>query len=265
VSGAPFEALGVFGLVWAGIFGLLVGSFVNVLIHRLPRDESLVRPGSHCPACGAPIGALENVPVVSYLALGGRCRSCRAPISPRYPLVELANALLWIASYRAAPSWADFAAGAILSSLCLALAWIDADFQILPDVLTLPGTAAGLALAFLVRRLAFRDAALGAALGGGGLFLLGWLWSRLRRVEAMGLGDVKMLAMLGAFLGPAGVLAAVFFASILGSLAGLVLILARRGSLKSAIPFGVFLAIGGVAAYFFAPPLLDRYRALWPA
>ena len=224
-----------------------------------------MRPGSHCPACGAPIGPLENVPVLSYLALRGRCRACRAPISPRYPLVELANALLWVACFRRAPSWADFAAGALLSTLCLALAWIDADFQILPDVLTLPGLGAGLALSFFRGAPSPRQAALGALLGGGGLFLLGWVWSRLRRVDAMGLGDVKMLAMMGAFLGPAGMLAAVFFASVIGSLAGAVLILSRRGSLKTAIPFGVFLAIGAVAAWFFAAPLVDRYRALWPA
>ena len=265
MTASPFEALGGFGLAWAAIFGLLVGSFVNVLIHRLPRDESLVRPGSHCPACGAPIRPLENVPLVSWIALRGRCRACHARISVRYPVVELANALLWTASFRRAPSWADFAAGAIFFSACLVLAWIDYDFQILPDAVTIPVLAAGLALSFVTRAPGPRRAVLGALVGGGGLWALGWIWSRLRRVDAMGLGDVKMLAMIGAFVGPTGVLASVFFASILGSLAGLALIAARRGGLRSALPFGVFLAIGGVAAYFFAAPLLDRYRALWPA
>ena len=265
MSAVPFEALGYFGLAWAGVFGLLVGSFLNVVIHRLPRDESLVRPGSHCPACGASIRPLENVPLLSWIALGGRCRACRAPISVRYPAVELANGVLWAASFRRAPGWADFAAGAIFFSASLALAWIDYDFQILPDAITIPTLAAGLALSFLTHAPGPRRAVLGALVGGGGLWLLGWLWSRLRKVDAMGLGDVKMLAMIGAFVGPAGVLAAVFFASILGSLAGLLLIAARRGNLRSALPFGVFLAIGGVGAYFFAAPLLDRYRALWPS
>jgi leader peptidase (prepilin peptidase)/N-methyltransferase len=259
----PAAAYGVFGVASAGVLGLLVGSFLNVLIHRLPREESIVRPGSHCPACGAPVRPFDNLPVVSWLLLRGRCRDCRARISPRYPAVELANGVLWSASFLRAPSWADFGSAALLSSACLALAWIDADVRLLPDAITLPGIAAGLALSFgSVERTPW-SAALGAALGAGSLFLLGWLWEKFRKVEAMGLGDVKMLGMVGAFLGPGGVFLTVLFGSLLGSLVGIVLLASRKGGLKTALPFGVFLAMGAVAALFFGTPILDRYRMLF--
>ncbi len=264
-SPAPIDALGVFGLFWSGVFGLLVGSFVNVLIHRLPREESVVRPGSHCPACGGAIRPLDNIPVLSWLLLAGRCRCCRAPISPRYPLVELSNGALWVAAFWRAPSWGDFASGALLCSACLALGWIDADFQILPDAITLPGIAAGLGLSFLSVERTPLQALLGAALGGGGLWLLGAVWGLIRRnPDVMGFGDVKMLAMVGAFVGPWGVFLTVLFGSVLGSLLGGILILFRRGSLATALPFGVFLAVGAVASYFFGAPLLSAYRSLWP-
>jgi leader peptidase (prepilin peptidase)/N-methyltransferase len=250
--------------VCAALFGLLVGSFVNVLIHRLPKEESIVRPGSRCPSCGAPVRALDNVPVLSWLLLRGRCRACRAPISVRYPIVELSNGFLWAASFWRAPSWGDFASGALLSSSCIALAWIDADVRLLPDVITLPGIAAGLALSFVSLERTPLEAAIGAAVGAGALFLLGWLWEKLRKVEAMGLGDVKMLGMVGAFLGLPGVFLTVLFASLLGSLVGLGLIAARRGSLATALPFGVFLAMGAVASLFFGAPLFERYRLLFP-
>jgi leader peptidase (prepilin peptidase) / N-methyltransferase len=260
----PLAALGGFGLASAGLFGLLVGSFLNVLIHRLPREESIVRPGSHCPACGAPVRPLDNVPVLSWLLLRGRCRVCRAPISARYPLVELSNGMLWVAAFATAPTWADFVSDALLCSACLALAWIDADFQLLPDAITLPGIVVGLALSFFSRERTPRQAFLGAAVGVGALYFLGWAWSKLRNVDAMGLGDVKMLGMVGAFLGPWGVFLTVFCGSVLGSLVGLVLVVARRGSLRTAIPFGVFLAIGAVATSFFGSAFLREYRALWP-
>ena len=256
---------GAFGALAAALFGLLVGSFANVLIHRLPRDESIVRPGSRCPACGTPIRPFDNVPVISWLALRGRCRACRAPISPRYPLTELGNAALWAAAFAAAPSWADFFSGALLCTACLALAWIDADVQLLPDAITLPCLVAGLALSFLSVQRTPRQALLGAAIGAGALFALGWLWSRLRHVEAMGLGDVKMLGMIGAFLGPWGVFLSVLIGSLLGSVAGVTLILARKGGLRTALPFGVFLAIGAVAALFAGGPLSAAYRSLWPS
>jgi len=255
--GSPFFVVAVF------LFGLVVGSFVNVLIHRLPRGESVVFPGSHCPACGAPIRPYDNVPVLSWLVLRGRCRVCRAPIAVRYPVIELANGLLWVGAFLRAPGWGDFASGAFLCSACLALLVIDAEFRILPDRITLTGIAAGIALSVFSRERTPLSSIAGAALGAGGLYLLAWTWEKLRKVEAMGMGDVKMLGMIGALLGPSGVVITVLLASVAGSLVGLVLVLAKRGSLQTALPFGVFLALGAIATLFFGPVFVELYRSGW--
>jgi leader peptidase (prepilin peptidase)/N-methyltransferase len=236
---------------------------LNVLVHRLPRGESIATPGSHCPACGAPVRPHDNVPVLSWIVLRGRCRDCRAPISLRYPALELANGLLWTLVFLRARDWGEFASGALLASACLALFAIDAEFQLLPDWITLPALAGGLALSFVSSTRTPLGAAAGAALGGGGLWLVAFLYRRIAGQEGMGLGDVKMLAMIGAFLGPAGVVVTILLASVSGSIVGLALIAAGRGDRRMRLPFGVFLAIGAVAAFFFAEALLDRYQALW--
>ena len=260
----PFAVYGVFGCVAAGVFGLVVGSFVNVLVHRLPRGESVVLPPSHCPACGARILARDNIPLVSWLLLGGRCRVCGARISARYPMLEMVNGALWVFVFLEAATWPDFAAGAFFVSACLALAAIDAEFQILPDRITLTGVACGLLLSFFSKTRTPGSALIGAALGGGGLYLVAFLYEKIAGQEGMGLGDVKMLSMIGAFLGPAGVLVSVLIASLTGSAVGLAAIAAGGGDRKMRLPFGVFLAAGGVAAFFFGDWLLGRYRSLWP-
>ncbi len=252
------------GYALAGVLGLIVGSFLNVVIHRLPDEKSVVTPPSSCPSCGARIAPWDNVPVVSWIWLRGRCRRCRAPISVRYPLVELSNGVLWALVLRAAPSWGDAATGAFLASACLALLAIDYDHQILPDAITLPGIAVGLALAFLSARRTPLEAVLGALLGAGGLFLLAFIYEKIAGQEGMGLGDVKMLGMIGALLGPAGVVVTILLASVSGSVVGIAVILARGGGGKTKLPFGVFLALGAVAAWFFGDPLVARYRAMWP-
>jgi leader peptidase (prepilin peptidase)/N-methyltransferase len=260
----PIAALGTLGLVAAGLIGLVVGSFLNVVVYRLPREESIAFPGSRCPRCGKAIAAYDNIPVLSWILLAGRCRTCRAPIAARYPMLELANAILWVLVFRVAPCWGDFLTGAFLCSAGLALSAIDADFQILPDAITLPGTVVGLALSFFSLRRTPVQAALGAALGAGGLWLLAYLYEKIAGQEGMGLGDVKMLGMIGALLGPIGVLATIFAASISGSVIGVGLMLARGSDGKMRLPFGVFLALGAIASWFFADPLFARYRALWP-
>jgi leader peptidase (prepilin peptidase)/N-methyltransferase len=257
---ALFLEYGAAGAVAVFLFGLVAGSFVNVVIHRFPRGESVVFPSSHCPACGARIRAFDNVPLVSWLILRGRCRDCRAPISARYPLVELANGILWVAAFVRAPGWADFASGAFLCSACLALLAIDAEFRILPDRITLTGIVVGLALSFFSRARTPLSAVVGAVLGAGGLWLLAFVWEKARKVEGMGMGDVKMLGMIGALLGASGVVVSVLLASVAGSLVGLALVAARRGSLKTALPFGVFLALGAVASLFWGPELVELYR-----
>jgi leader peptidase (prepilin peptidase)/N-methyltransferase len=251
-------------VVFTAVLGLLIGSFLNVVIHRLPIGESVVSPPSRCPSCGTRIGPADNVPVLSWIFLGGRCRSCRARIPVRYPIVELTNAILWVLVLRAAPSWGDAATGAFLVSSCVALLAIDYDHQLLPDWITLPGIAVGLALSFVSVRRTPLEALLGAALGAGGLFLLAFTYEKIAGQEGMGLGDVKMLGMIGALLGPAGVVVTVLLGSISGSLVGLSLIVARGGSAKTKLPFGVFLALGAIAAWFFGDPLVARYRALFP-
>jgi leader peptidase (prepilin peptidase)/N-methyltransferase len=260
----PVAALGTFGLIAAALLGLVVGSFLNVVAHRLPRGESLAFPGSRCPACGTAIAAYDNIPVLSWLLLRGRCRACRAPIGIRYPALELGNAALWLLVFRYAPTWSDVVSGAFLCSAGLALLAIDADFQILPDVITLPGIALGLVLAFGSLRRTPLEAALGAALGAGGLYLLAFLYEKIAGQEGMGLGDVKMLGMIGALLGPVGVLVTIMAASLSGSVVGVVLMVARGSDGKMRLPFGVFLALGAIGAWFFADPLFSRYRALWP-
>jgi len=247
--------------VFAAISGLLVGSFLNVCIHRIPRGRSIVFPGSRCPACGAPIRARDNVPVLSWVLLAGKCRDCRAPIAARYPAIELANAILWTFAARNAASVADFAAAAVFFSACLALIFIDFDFQILPDAITLPLAAAGVAFSLFSGRLSWRSSVLGLAAGAGVLWAVAFTYEKLTRREGMGLGDVKMLGAIGAFTGPAGVLFTVLFASLAGSVVGVALMF-RGGDWKTRLPFGVFLGIAGIAAYFWARPVWEWYRGL---
>jgi len=245
------------------LLGLVVGSFANVCIHRLPRRESVVSPPSRCPACGALIQARDNVPVLGWLLLRGRCRACRAPISWRYPVVEAANGLLWLALAAIdGPQPSTFVAMALVTAL-LVLGLIDLDHQILPDVITLPGIAVGLGASFLpgsgVRPLAAAAAAAG-----------GWLafaavakaYERTRGVEGLGQGDWKMAAMLGAFFGWQGMLLAVLLASVAGTVVGLGAVALRGRDMKYALPLGTFLAAGGITVVFFGDEVLSWYRGL---
>jgi leader peptidase (prepilin peptidase)/N-methyltransferase len=248
--------------VYAALFGLIVGSYLNVVIHRLPRGISTVLPRSRCPSCDAPIRARDNLPVLSWLLLRGRCRSCGALIAWRYPLVEAMTAALFVgAMERFGPSF-EAAVAALFGSLLVALALIDVEHYILPDRLTLPGIAAGLALQPWLDWGGLVPALVGAALGAGILLALWGGWYLLRGEEGMGLGDVKMLAMVGAFLGWKGVLVTLFFASLAGALVGLGLIAARRGGMKTRLPFGTFLAAGAVVALFWGPALAEAYLRL---
>ena len=201
---------------------------------------------------------------LSWLLLKARCRDCRAPISPRYPAVELTNGALWSLCYLRAPSYPDFLSSALLVFACVALLLIDAEFQILPDAITLTGIAAGIGLSFVSAVRTPVSAFLGAALGAGGLWLIAFVYEKAAGREGLGLGDVKMLGMVGAFLGPSGVVVTVLLGSLLGSAVGLGLIAARRGNMQMALPFGVFLALGALAALFFGVPLIAHYRALFP-
>ena len=255
---------------YAAILGLIVGSYLNVVIYRLPLGISTVLPRSRCPACGAAIRAWDNVPVVSYLLLRGRCRACGAPISLRYPLIEGATGLLFLGCFlRFGVSWAAVA-GALFCALMVALAMIDFDHMILPDVLTWPGIAVGILVQPLIFRAwpgagpwrAMAGGAVGAAVGAGILLAVWGGWYLLRHEEGMGLGDVKMLAAIGAFLGWQGVLVSLFLGALSGAVVGLGLMAWRGGDLKSKLPFGTFLALGGLIALFAGEPIVAAYVRL---
>lgn len=245
--------------VAVGLLGLIVGSYLNVVIHRLPAGESTVLPASHCPNCGATLRAVDNLPLLSWVALRGRCRSCRAPISARYPLVELATGLAFAGAVaRFGPSRRAFVV-ALFAALLVALAGIDFEHYLLPDRITLPGLALGLVAQLLLPDGSLARGVAGALVGAGLLLVVAGAWELLRGVEGMGLGDVKMLAMLGALLGVRGVLVTLFVGTLLGSIAGLALVATRRGDFATKLPFGLFLAAGGMVALFAADWLAALY------
>lgn len=253
----------VIGAVAAAALGAVVGSFLNVVIHRVPRGESISFPPSRCPACGARIRARDNVPVLGYLVLRGRCRDCSAPISPRYPLVEGLMAGLALALWaRFGPS-PLFGVSFVLVAGLVAVTFIDLDHRIIPDSLSLGGVAAGFASSF-VTPVGWVDSLAGAALGGGVLLAVAGGYFLLTRREGMGLGDVKLLAAIGAFLGWRAVLFTVLVSSLTGSAVGLALAGLRNSGLKLEVPFGPFLAVGACAWVFAGPEAVEWYLGWMP-
>jgi leader peptidase (prepilin peptidase)/N-methyltransferase len=247
--------------VYAALLGLIVGSFANVCIHRLPLGASIVRPPSACPHCGSLIRAIDNIPLVSYALLLGRCRSCRAPISPRYPAVEAANGLayLWLA-LSLGPTPRTALAMAFFTAL-LVLGLIDLDHQILPDAITLPGIAFGVLAALALGGWRGAAASLASAAGG---FVVMWAVATVARwhygEEALGMGDWKMAAMMGAFLGWQKLLLAVLLGTAAGSIVGVALVVFRGVGGRHKLPLGTFLALGGMAALVAGEPILAWYR-----
>jgi leader peptidase (prepilin peptidase)/N-methyltransferase len=265
----------------AAVLGLIVGSFLNVVIHRLPRmlergwqaqcaelrgetlpeapPYNLVVPRSACPSCGHPIGAIENVPVLSWLALRGRCSACGTRISARYPLVELAAAVLAALAIAAfGPTWRGLAACGLLWTL-LALTFIDADTQLLPDDITLPLLWSGLLANLFGLFVPLPEAVIGAIAGYVSLWLVYWAFRLIRGKEGMGYGDFKLLAALGAWLGWKMLPAIVLISSAVGAVVGLALILAQGRSHATPLPFGPYLAIAGAIALFAGPRLVALY------
>lgn len=241
--------------------GLVVGSFANVCIHRLPRGQSVVRPPSRCPRCGKLIRFWHNVPVLGWLVLRGRCADCREPISIRYPLVEAANGLLWLALAAALGPVPRALVLMPLVTALLVLALVDLEHQILPDAITLPGVGLGLvATALPGWPVTLRDAAASAV--GGYLLLAATAFAAERYYgeEALGQGDWKLVAMLGAFLGARGALVAVFCGTLAGAVAGLLLVALRRGSRRMRLPLGTFLALSGVFTVFAGEAVLALYE-----
>lgn len=262
----PFFLLTLYALA----LGAIVGSFLNVVIFRFPAGESIVFPGSKCPRCQTPIKAYDNIPVLSWLILRGRCRACREPISALYPIIELANALFYVAIFlRTGVSWSFLPLAAIVS-MTIVLIFIDLDIQILPDVVDLPGIAVGLVIGWMalgadsemMLSASLRDSVLGAVLGGGLLWGIALVYRGIRGFEGMGLGDVKMLAMVGAVVGWEPIIPLLFLASIMGATVGIAFGALKRGGMQLALPFGVFLGIATLVVMFFGPTLLEWYGTI---
>jgi len=244
----------------AFVFGLCIGSFLNVCIYRLPLSKSIVHPRSACPNCGHPIRACDNIPVASYLMLRGRCRDCGVRIPVRYPLVELlSGAFAAMAVLKFGVGWQGLLMYGVIAAL-LVITFIDIDHRIIPDLITLPGIPIGVAASFCgLTHVSLLESLIGVLAGGGSLFLVAWGYQLITKREGMGGGDIKLLAMIGAFFGWQGVLFTIFVASLSGSLAGLALILRSHGGMKLAVPFGPFLAVGALGYLFIGPEVMDWY------
>ena len=247
------------GLLFLGLLGLVIGSFLNVCIGRLPAGESVVSPGSRCPSCKKPIAWYDNLPVLSYLILGGRCRNCSARISWRYPLTEMATGVLFVVQGLA---WGDdlpmLASRLVFTSMLIVLFGTDIETQRLPNVITLPGIIVGFVFSVFVPP-GLIDCLIGAALGAAILGLIRWGWKRATGVEGMGLGDVKMIAMIGAFLGWRQVWVVLFLSSVVGAVIGIALTVAGGKTMQSRLPFGTFLALAALIASLVGSQLLAWY------
>jgi leader peptidase (prepilin peptidase) / N-methyltransferase len=262
----------VFFLLTVFALGAIIGSFLNVVIHRYPREESIVFPPSHCPHCATNIKPYDNVPILAWLWLRGRCRACHGPIDARYPLVELANALFYVAVFQRTGLTIGFVPIAALVSMTIVLIYIDLDIQILPDVIDLPGVAIGLLIGAthmgalypeLMLSATLLDSVAGALAGGGTLLAIALLYKLVRKVEGMGLGDVKMMAMLGATLGWMPIFPLLVLASVGGTLAGIVVAVKSAKGMQVALPFGVFLGLAALVIVFFGSTLTEWYLALY--
>lgn len=248
--------------VWVAALGLVIGSFLNVLIYRLPRDESPWRGRSHCTRCGRTVRWYENVPVVSWLLLRRRCAGCRTPISWRYPAVEIATAALAVVCARHFGFGGPAAAYFLFLSTLLAIAWIDWQHMIIPDELSLGLLVLGLVLSATILPQGFWRALLGVAAGAGFIWAVAAAYKATRGVEGMGFGDVKLAGMIGAFLGPFQVLLTIFVAAVLGSLYGVLVVARRGGGRRSMVAFGTFLAAGAALCLFFGEELRHWYAGL---
>jgi leader peptidase (prepilin peptidase)/N-methyltransferase len=275
----PAPLIGVFVF----LFGLIIGSFLNVCILRIPTGKSIVMPASACPKCGSAIRAYDNIPVISYLILRGKCRGCKSQISPMYPSVEFLTGLLFFACYYTFGLSVETLKWATFSAIMIVLVFTDLRERILPDVVNFTGFALGLVLSLFVKPtdgsalwianhifqfpppqlvLSLLDALLGATFGSGLLWLVSEAYFKLRGREGMGLGDVKMMLMTGAFLGAKRTLLTIMAGSILGSVIGIAVILARRKDADYELPFGTFLGAGALLVVFFGTPVVNWYQSL---
>ncbi len=266
------------------LFGLCIGSFLNVCIYRLPASRSLARPRSSCPKCGYMIRFYDNIPVISFLILRARCRKCGYPISFRYPLIEMLTGFLALSVYLKFGLTVEAIVYFIFLSSLVVVTFIDIDHQIIPNRISLPGIPIFFAASFLIPSVGFVESILGIVSGGGILFLVAWFYERVKKIEGMGFGDVKLLAMIGALVGWKGVLFTIASSSAAGTLTGVIIMVPKAISgirsatretgrdktspnffktvLKAKIPYGPFLALGAAIYVFFGPELIRWYFRL---
>jgi leader peptidase (prepilin peptidase)/N-methyltransferase len=246
-------------LVVAIIFGAIVGSFLNVCIIRLPKEESIITPGSHCPHCHTLIKFYDNIPLISFILLGGRCRHCKKRISVQYPIIEGVTAISsFCIFFRYGPSWSYLFYFSFVAAL-IVITVIDLYHQIIPDVISIPGIGVGLLSALIIPQITLFDSLMGVLLGGGSLFLVATVYHWLFKREGMGGGDVKLLAMIGAFLGWESVILTILSSSLIGSIIGIVMIVFKGKNFKYAIPFGPFLSLGAMITLFYKSEILSWY------
>ncbi len=241
------------------VFGLCIGSFLNVCIFRLPISKSVVRPRSMCPKCGYMIRSYDNIPVLSYLMLGGKCRQCREAISFRYPMVEIISGLFAVAAVYKFGLTPEAIVYYVFIACLLVITFIDIDHRIIPDMITLPGIPIFFLASFALPDMTYIDSLLGLLSGGGSLYLVAWTYQALAKKEGMGGGDIKLLAMMGVLIGWKGVLFTIFVSSLVGTLIGLAVMLYTRANMKLAVPFGPFLAVGAVSYIFFGNEIIAWY------
>jgi leader peptidase (prepilin peptidase)/N-methyltransferase len=245
------------------VFGLVWGSFLNVVIYRLPRGLSLLRPPSSCPHCGKQIKFYENIPILSYLVLRGKCGNCKANISPAYPLVEALTPFCFLLVYMQYSLSPHFFASCLFASALIVLGFIDYHHQILPDEITLSGLVLALLYTFFHDDLSLTQALLGAGVGAGFLLLVYGVYYLLRKKEGLGLGDVTMMLMIGAFLGWKQTLLTLILASIGGAIVGVFFIIFKKKDLQHALPFGTFLAPAAFVALLYGQQIIDAYLSLY--
>jgi len=241
------------------ILGLIVGSFSNVCIYRIPKNESIIYPASHCPKCNNPIKPVDNVPILSYILLKGRCRNCKNKISIQYPLVELLTGLIYLIIYLIYGLNIQTLIYIILSSALIIIAFIDLNEEIVPDVISLPGIVIGFIVSFFVPYISFINSGLGVIVGGGIILIIGLAGSVIFKKEAMGGGDVKLAAMIGAFLGWRYITISLFLGFFLGALAGILLIMMKIKSREDTVPFGPFIVMGSLITLLWGEKILSWY------
>jgi len=241
------------------ILGLIVGSFCNVCIYRIPKNESIIYPTSHCPKCRTTIKPVDNIPLLSYILLKGRCRNCGSKISIQYPVVELLTGMIYLIIYLIYGLSIQSLIYIILSSALIIIAFIDLNEQIVPDVISLPGIGVGLILSFFVPYLSFINSALGVVVGGGIILIIALVGSMIFKKEAMGGGDVKLAAMIGAFLGWRYTIISLFLGFFLGALAGIFLVLSKIKSKEDMVPFGPFIALGSLITLLWGEKIIAWY------